>query len=244
MWWMLTAARAGACDLASLDLRLADAEAAFVARDRAALTEAVEGVDRELRCLRVVAPPSACARVHFVHALAEFADDPERCRTSLRATWHAEPWFRLPEDVVPAGHALRQLAWQAEEQAVQWTPTARPVRIDGLLSSAVPVAQPFVLQPVTPDGGVKPARRIDVGGSTGERHVARNLRWVGVGVGAVGVGLLGAAASQRAAYFDAIDAGEVERWQPLHDTTNALSIGWAVTGVTAATVFTASFAVK
>lgn len=240
MWWSWWLASAGACELGSVVAQLDAAEAAFLARDEAALDSAVAAADRSLRCVREVVPSAICARLHFAHALAAWGEDESRCAASLRAAIHAEPFFRPPEAVVPPGHALRALLARAEETAPDLVTGAPGARIDGLRVAAIPQGQPYVWQPIA-DDGPGGARRVVPGGA--DRRAGGALRWAGVGTGAVAFGLLGAAASQRAAYFDAIDAGAVDRWQPLHDRTNALSIGWTVTGLAAAALFTTSFAV-
>lgn len=243
MWILQLAAPSSACDLDTLDGHLAAADAAFVARDQEALLAAVAAADRELGCIRQVVPPLWSARVHFAHALAEWKDvDDGRCVASLRAAQHAEPLFRLPEEVIPPTHAMRRLAWEAEETPDAWTLSSRPARIDGLPSSALPVGQPYLLQKLTGAGGV---RRVEPGGKApgAERHTAGTLRWVSGGLGVAGLGLLVAAQTQRAAYYDDVLAGRVAEANDRHlYPTNNLSIAWAVTGGTAAALFGASFA--
>lgn len=242
MWWLHLAAPAGACDLDSLDLHLEQAEKAFVARDSEGLAAAVEMVDHELSCIRTAIPPLWCARVHFVHALAEWRDPtPNRALASLRAAHHAEPLFRLPEDVIPPGHAMHQLSWQAEELADTWTPSTQPVRIDGLPSAAVPQGHPYVLQKITRSGALG-ARRVDPLGGRTEGGGGGALRWAAVGTGAVGLALLGAAQLNHVAYYDAVDAGDWDEAARRLPRTNGLSVAWAATGGAAATMFAVSFA--
>jgi hypothetical protein len=257
MWLLFTSTMAGACDLQGVDELVARAEAAFQSHDDAALRDAVDAVDRELRCLKVVMPPRWCARVHYAHALLAWADgSPAECVAALRAATHAEPMFRLPEEVVPRTHAMTRLAWQAEEAPDRWTATPRPLLVDGLPSAAVPIDQPWIGQKSLGAGTARGAKwnevrvGMDGGPIDGQGHTKRNLRWVGVGTGAVGFGLLTAAAVERSQYQDALAtwedtgaAGDYARLQPLHTRTNVLSTAWAVTGVAAAGLVTVSFVV-
>lgn len=232
--WFAQRAEAG-CDPTGLDAALDAADRAFLTSDPKAMSVAIGQVRKSLSCARVAVAPETCARVHRARALdAWLAADPDGALGSLRGMLHADPRAVLTPPVIPERHELRDLLVTAEESPPSWTeaPGGGWVLVDGLRTGAIPVGQPYVLQPLKSDGQFLGARIVDRPAAAGTGRAAPGatrgraaLRWTGIGLGVVSAGLYGAAWMSNAAYQDAVLAADNPRIGAYHTTTNALSIG-------------------
>jgi hypothetical protein len=237
--WLAVPAVAG-CEPSALPTALDAAEKAFVATDDKAMSVAIGQVKRALGCAREPLPPAVCARVHRARALAAWLDDDESAAISaLRGMLHADPRTELPESVVPSLHRLRRLLVEAEESPASWGEGRGTgwLLVDGLRTGAVPIGQPYVVQPLREDGIAQGAKVIERGGSdpkgrssggsdgSGSSPAQRTLRWTGLGLGIASVGLYGGAWATNGAYHRAVTARDDARIGSLHATTNGLSIG-------------------
>jgi hypothetical protein len=252
-------ARAG-CDPVALEQALDAADQAFVASDEPAMSSAVKAIRKSVGCIDGPVPPGTCARVHRARALAAWIDgDEDQAVSWLRGMIHADPGIELPTGVVGDRHRLRVLLVAAQEHPIAWMegPGKHWLLVDGLRTGAVPVGQPYVLQPVRDDGQPQRAKIVDRWRSDAGRPRAvgrtapgsstssaqRAMRWTGLGLGAVSVGLYGGAWAANGAYQGAIEQRDDARIGRLHTTTNALSIGSvAAIGLGAGALLSAEFA--
>lgn len=254
-------AAGGACAPEDLDRALDAADKAFVANDGKAMTVAVKGIRRSVKCIDGPVPPGTCARIHRARALAAWLGGDEGQAVSwLRSMLHADPRTELSPEVVDARHRLRTLLLSAEEQAPRWTegPGRNWLLVDGVRTGAVPVGQPYVVQPLKDDGEPQRARIVDrwradsgrsrsVGTlppSSGSTSSTRKvMRWAGLGLGVVSAGLYGGAWATHGAYQGAVEARDDARIGRLHTTTNLLSVGSvAAVGLGAGALLSAEFA--
>lgn len=200
------------------------------------MDEALAGLRRSLGCARAPVSPTTCAAVHRAHAMRAFLDADEAAAiASLRAMLHADPRALLPREVVPDGHALEFLMLKAEESPTEWTraPAGGWVLVDGIRTGAVPVGQPYLMQPIRGDGKAKGARlmRVIADGSAplkmlrgGDSGPKRALRYTGVGLGVASAALYGGAWASNRAYHRAVVAEDNTRIGTLHGSTNLLSV--------------------
>ncbi|MEQ1564433.1 MAG: hypothetical protein ABMA64_02260 [Myxococcota bacterium] len=232
--WAAPLAHAAGCDPATIETALTSAEKAFPSGDAERLEQQMFVVRKSMACTREPLSPTLCSRIHRGFALQRWLEgDPEASTNALGAMLHADPYATLPNLVVGDRHPLRIALLDAEEVVPSWTdaPGGGWVLVDGLRSGAVPVGQPYVLQPLKDDGRAGGARLVDRptseparGGSTGSGKRTR-LRLIGAGLGVVSATLYSSAWVSRGAYFDAVEAGDNFRISRSYGNTNGLAIG-------------------
>jgi hypothetical protein len=153
---VLAAATAKAADcaqrygLGEVEAALAEAEAAYMAKDREGVHAKVMTAMERLACANEAVGPSAAARVHRAVGLDAFLSrDDARAREAFAAAKAVEPTYQLSPVLAPEGGALRTTYGAAS--AGTGTTTLAPaegvkVRVDGTSTNTRPTERPAVIQ--------------------------------------------------------------------------------------------------
>lgn len=235
------------CDAGAISSGISEAERAFKGGDLKGMDETLSSLRRSLACVREPVAPALCAAVHRTHALrAWLYADESSAVGSLRAMLHADPRATLPIELIPRAHGLQMLLMQAEEAPLQWSraPSSGWVLVDGVRTGAVPVGQPYLLQPIKGDGragGAKLIRSAEQGAVRTGSGPKRAMFWTGASLSIVSAGLYGGAWAANRGYHRAVLAEDNDRIGSLHTTTNLLSVGSLAAVSLSASALTFSF---
>jgi hypothetical protein len=136
---------------ATLNERLAAAEAAYSALDTEGFQRAVEDTKLMLPCSSTLIDPALAARYHRIEALRLFVQGHEAEATeSLAAAKVLEPEYRFPAEMFDASHAFR-VQYDAQRSTEGKTVSVPPARkgavaFDGVRSRRRPVERATVVQ--------------------------------------------------------------------------------------------------
>ncbi|HHO51321.1 MAG TPA: hypothetical protein ENK18_10710 [Deltaproteobacteria bacterium] len=229
----LARSAAAGCDPAALERNLEAAEAAFTAGDPSTAQRTLSRARRVLGCTPEALSATTCARLHRATALTRWLKaDQGGAEQALRAMIHADPLLSLDPELLPATHPLHRLRILAEEARMSWSDAiAEEALIDGVRTGVVPIDRPYVIQHLKGDTitGGRWVRRSDTSLPLPDHSEssprARALWYSGLGLGAGGAVMYGAALGARASYNQAVEAHNDLLIGPRHTVTNALSIG-------------------
>lgn len=256
--FLLTAlALAGDCDLSGLQSAITQGEQAFGEMEPERFQEAVSQADKAMGCMSQPLTPVEAAGYHRLKALASFfANDSSATILHFQSVQGTQPGYKLPEEIAPEGHPLRESYLQAaqfQNNATFSLPTPADgwLNIDGQRSEAAPSGRPFIFQRLSSGGRVEQTayqsvgkalpsfavKKVDVAQPVPQPVTKSNkgakigLLASGIGLVAVGAGLYGGAFATKGAYDDAVASGDKDKIDGAAGTTNALTIAGIGGGV-------------
>lgn len=256
-----TPARAGCpevVDTSRFTAELALADARFAAMDGASFAATMDEASFLVPCLGEVVGPELASHYHRLQGLRLFMTrNEERAMQAFAAARSAVREAELPLDLVPEGHAIREL-WATADPSGPSTAVPAPVDgwlgFDGVPGDRRPQTRPTLVQVVTSDGRVEATAWLEPGDplpayaavapvpTVAARHGTRGPLLIGGGAAAVLGGVLYGIASSRAAGLDDPQPADVtiDDLRATQRTTNTLVVASAVAGgVSVATVGTA-----
>jgi hypothetical protein len=141
--------------LAQLEL----AEERFLAMDGAVFSVAMDEASFMVPCLAELVTPQLASQYHRLQGLNLFMSrNEERARAAFAAARAADPQADLPLELVPEGHAIREL-WATADPAGPAARVPLPVSgwlgFDGLAAERRPQTRPTLLQVMTGEGAVQ-----------------------------------------------------------------------------------------
>ncbi len=161
MWILVVSAAFAQCEQASLEdlhLRLEAAEAAFADRDRDGVLEHSQAAEHMLPCVEEPFTAPDAARYHRVEGLRFYlAADEDQAQAYFAAARFAQPDYKLPTSLVPAGHPAQQLYDGADSFTTATEAVAAPMgglTFDGRSSLDRPATRPTIVQVLNEGGGV------------------------------------------------------------------------------------------
>lgn len=234
-------------DDAALAESVALADDRMGALDAAGLLASRDRLLRELGCTSAHLGATRIGAIHRIVATAALLEhEDDRIAPALAGLLAADPGYTLPTALYPEGHPIRARLAQADTllQDAGTRPLLATLRleVDGRAASSAPTARPSILQELGPTGAVVETRYVwpddDLGAwapipapTRKPPGPARVPLLVATAASVVTTGvLLGVAAADKASFRDESIARTDQELIDLRNTTNGLTIGWAVAG--------------
>lgn len=135
---------------------MTEAEEAFSALDLEAFQLALDSAVFAVPCLTELVSPAEAAQFHRLQALRQFlANEENEALSSFQSARRADPAYEFPAELVPNGHAIRDLYAQAAalpEGQPAPTPQIGTVYVDGLAQGPLSPQGPNLVQVLGEDG--------------------------------------------------------------------------------------------
>lgn len=229
---------------------IASADQGTSRMDAASLLSSRDAVLARLACVNEPLTGAAIGAVHRVVATAASLEHQDvRIAPALAGMLAADPGYQLSLALYPEGHPIRGLLSHAtillrdSDTRPLITLPSGWLEVDGQHATGAPTARPAVVQEIDGEGRVVETRYLWPEDALGrweptmatravKTHPRRVPFLVATAASVVATGVLyGAAATDNASFHDRAVTRSDEELSALRNTTNGLTVGWAVAGV-------------